>query len=99
LTLDQARQAVAQVAIDDGELVLGDTERLLALKARALGDDGLLEYVPPALNGAQLGGFERLESWLDRARVGFGEEAAALALPAACSSSGSRAAGSRSPPA
>ena len=82
LTLDQARQAVAQVAIDDGELVLGDTDRLLALKARALGDDGLLEYVPPALNGAQLGGFDRLESWLDRARVGFGEEAAALALPA-----------------
>jgi hypothetical protein len=82
LTLDQARQAVAQVAIDDGELVVGDTERLLALKGRALGDDGLLEYVPPALNGAQLGGFDRLESWLDRARVGFSDEAAALELPA-----------------
>jgi hypothetical protein len=82
LTLDQARQAVAQVAIDDGELVLGDSERLLGLKARALGDDGLLEYVPPALNAAQLGGFDRLESWLDRARIGFSPEAAALELPA-----------------
>ncbi|HWH09985.1 MAG TPA: AAA family ATPase [Solirubrobacteraceae bacterium] len=82
LTLEQARQAVAQVAIDDGELDLDDGERLLALKARALGDDGLLEYVSPTQSTAELGGFEHLEAWLDRARIGFTEQAAALDLPA-----------------
>ncbi len=44
LTLNQARQAVARAAIEDGTLGRGDAARLAELKAEALRDDGLLEY-------------------------------------------------------
>ncbi len=82
LTLNQARQALARVAIEDGKLSRDDLPRLVDLKARALQADGLLEYFPPADNVAALGGFDRLQAWLDRARVGFSEQARALNLPA-----------------
>lgn len=82
LTLNQARQALARVAIEDGRLSRDDLPRLVDLKARALQADGLLEYFPPADNTAAIGGFERLRIWLDRARVGFSPEARAMNLPA-----------------
>ena len=80
LTLNQARQAVARVAIEDGRLTRADLVRLGEHKARTLQEDGLLEYFPPADNRYELGGFERLQQWLDRARVGFSPEAAALGI-------------------
>lgn len=82
LTLNQARQALARVAIEDGRLSRDDLPRLVDLKARALQADGLLEYFPPADNAAALGGFNRLQAWLDRARVGFSPQARAMNLPA-----------------
>ncbi|UUY03600.1 AAA family ATPase [Svornostia abyssi] len=82
LTLNQARQALARVAIEDGQLSRDDLPRLVDLKARALQADGLLEYFPPADNAAALGGFDRLRAWLDRAKVGFSPEARAMNLPA-----------------
>ncbi len=82
LTLNQARQAVARAAIEDGRLGRGDAARLAELKAEALRDDGLLEYYPPADNRYELGGFGALTRWLARARIGFTPEAAALNLAA-----------------
>lgn len=82
LTLNQARQALARVAIEDGRLSRDDLPRLVDLKARALQADGLLEYFPPADNAAALGGFTRLSAWLERARVGFSPQARELNLPA-----------------
>jgi hypothetical protein len=80
LTLNQARQAVARAAIDDGRLGRDDLARVAEYKARALGEDGLLEYFPPADNRFELGGFANLRRWLGRARVGFSREAAELGL-------------------
>jgi hypothetical protein len=82
LTLNQARQAVARAAIADGRLGRDDLGRLAEYKARALGEDGLLEYFPPGDNRFELGGFASLRRWLDRARVGFSREAAELGLEA-----------------
>jgi hypothetical protein len=82
LTLNQARQAVAQVAIDDGRLTAEDLGRVVDIKARAIRDDGPLEYFPALENTFQLGGFANLRRWLQRAHVAFGAEAAALNLPA-----------------
>lgn len=82
LTLNEARQALARAALENGRLDLDDLPRLVDLKARALQSDGLLEYHPPGDNPATLGGFERLHAWLRRARVGFSEQARALNLPA-----------------
>jgi hypothetical protein len=82
LTINQARQAVARVAIEDGHLHRADLSRLTELKAEALREDGPLEFFPSADNTAQLGGFAGLERWLDRARIGFSAQAAALNLTA-----------------
>ena len=80
LTLNQARQAVARAAIADGRLDRDDLARIAEYKARALGEDGLVEYFPPADNRFELGGFGNLRRWLERARVGFSREAAELGL-------------------
>jgi len=45
-------------------------------------EGGLLEFYPPEDNTFELGGFDRLKAWLERARVGFTSEARALGLPA-----------------
>ena len=82
LTLNQARQAVARVAIEDGCLARDDLARVVELKAQALREDALLEYFPAADNPARLGGFAGLQRWLARARVGFSDRAAELNLPA-----------------
>ena len=81
LTINQARQAVAQVAIADGRLTGADTAQLAQIKANALAHDGLLEYFPPADNDSELGGFDNLRRWLDREKVAFGDDARALGLP------------------
>ncbi|HEX8054127.1 MAG TPA: AAA family ATPase [Thermoleophilaceae bacterium] len=80
LTLNQARQAIARAAIEDGFLTRDDLSRLAEFKARALQEDGLLEYFPPADNRYELGGFSNLTRWLERARVGFSPAAAELGL-------------------
>ena len=80
MTLNQARQAIARTVLEDGRLDASDIQRILAEKARALGEDGLLEYFPSEDNQFELGGFTRLKEWLTRARIGFTKEAAALNL-------------------
>ncbi len=82
LTLNQARQAVAQVAIQDGALTAEDLDRVIELKARALREGSLLEYFPPTANDSELGGFGGLQRWLERARVAFSAEAAELNISA-----------------
>jgi hypothetical protein len=80
MTLNQARQAVARAMLSDGSLNGSDIPSLLETKAAALGDDGVLEYFPAEDNAFDLGGFGRLVEWLERARIGFRPEAAALNL-------------------
>jgi len=82
LTLNQARQAVAWAVLDDDALTAQDIPRVLRRKCEAVRDEGLLEFYPPEDNTFELGGFDRLKAWLERARVGFTSEARALGLPA-----------------
>jgi AAA+ superfamily predicted ATPase len=80
MTVNQARQAIARTVLEDGMLRASDIQHILDQKARALGEDGLLEYFPFEDNPFELGGFARLKQWLARARIGFSKEAAALNL-------------------
>jgi ATPase family protein associated with various cellular activities (AAA) len=82
LTLNQARQAVAWAVLDDNALTAQDIPRLLRRKGEAVREEGLLEFYPPEDNTFELGGFDRLKAWLERAQVGFTSEARALGLPA-----------------
>ncbi|MFT4048700.1 MAG: AAA family ATPase [Solirubrobacterales bacterium] len=81
MTLNQARRAVAQVAMEDGRLSLSDISGLVELKAGMLERDGLLEYTPASALDSEIGGFENLRKWLDRQRVAFSAEARQLNLP------------------
>jgi hypothetical protein len=80
LTLNQARQAIARVGIEDGRLTRDDLVRVAEYKARTLQQDSLLEYFPPADNRYELGGFANLTRWLERSQVGFSPQAAELGL-------------------
>lgn len=82
LTLDQAQRVLQHVATEDRLLHLGDLPRIADLKARALSAGGVLEYFPVDDGVAEIGGFDALQRWLDRARVGFTDEARAMNLPA-----------------
>ncbi|MDO9355183.1 MAG: AAA family ATPase [Solirubrobacteraceae bacterium] len=82
LTLKQARQVLQKVAVEDRRLDLDDIPRITDHKARAIGEGGVLEYFSPGGNTAPLGGFGKLQAWLDRARIGFSPEARAMNLPA-----------------
>ncbi|GKS59269.1 ATPase AAA [Nitrospira sp.] len=80
LTLHQARQVVSHCIIEDGSLTAADVQTILARKAQAIKEGGLLEYYPVEDNRYELGGFRNLKAWLDRAKVGFTSEAKALNL-------------------
>jgi hypothetical protein len=69
LTLNQARQTIAWAVLDDAALTAQDIPRLLRRKGEAVREEGLLEFYPSDDNAYELGGFEHLKAWLERARV------------------------------
>jgi SpoVK/Ycf46/Vps4 family AAA+-type ATPase len=75
MSCGQARQAVARVMIEDDRLNAEDIETIRTHKARSLSKEGLLEFFPAQDNNVELGGFEGLKTWLERARMGFGPAA------------------------
>ncbi|MGH7259260.1 MAG: AAA family ATPase [Nitrospiraceae bacterium] len=80
LTLNQARQAVSQAVIEDGALTPHAVQEVLNRKAQMIKEGGLLEYYPVEDNRYQLGGFSNLKAWLQRAYMGFSQEAKELNL-------------------
>jgi hypothetical protein len=80
MTLNQARQAVAYAALEDGKFAADDIGKIIGRKIQSVREGGLLEYFPAEDNDFQLAGFARLKDWLDRARVGFSQEAMKLNL-------------------
>ncbi len=80
LTLNQARQVIAQAIVDDGRLSADDIQMIIKRKGELLEQGGVLEFFPAGTNRFELGGFERLKSWLDSARVGFTPAARELNL-------------------
>ncbi len=80
LTLNQARQAVSHAILEDGALTARAMQGVLNRKAQMIKEGGLLEYYPLADNRYELGGFANLKAWLQRAYMGFSQEAKALNL-------------------
>jgi hypothetical protein len=81
LSLNQARRALAQVAVEDGRLSTEDIAALVDIKAGLLEAGGVLEYYPADSIEVELGGFAGLRSWLERQRTAFSAEARQLNLP------------------
>lgn len=75
MTRNQARQCLMRAILEDQRLDAVDITNLQTMKAATIRDGGLLEYYPPQENAFQLGGFENLQSWLNRAALGFSAQA------------------------
>lgn len=82
LTLNQARQVVAQAIVADGRLSADDIRTVIRCKGELIERGGILEFFPVEENQFEIGGFARLKSWLESARVGFSAEAHAMNLDA-----------------
>lgn len=82
LTLNQARQVIAQAIVNDNRLSAADLATIIRRKGELIEQGGILEFFPIDSNKFELGGFARLKAWLDSARVGFTSEARALNLEA-----------------
>ena len=82
LTLNQARQVIAQAIVDDGRLSASDIQMIIKRKGELLEHGGVLEFFPVEGNKFELGGFDKLKTWLDRAKVGFTPAARELNLDA-----------------
>ena len=82
LTVNQARQVVAQAIVEDGKLSAADIHTIVRCKGEMIERGGILEFFPVEENNFEIGGFARLKSWLESARVGFSAEARALNLNA-----------------
>jgi ATPase family protein associated with various cellular activities (AAA)/AAA+ lid domain-containing protein len=82
LTLNQARQVIAQAIVDDGTLSGADVQTIIRCKGEIIARGGLLEFYPLDENRFELGGFAGLKAWLESARFGFSPEAKAMSLAA-----------------
>jgi hypothetical protein len=82
LTVNQARQVVAQAIVEDGRLSADDIGTIVRCKGEMIEHGGILEFFPIDENNFEIGGFARLKDWLESARVGFSPEARALNLNA-----------------
>lgn len=82
LTINQARQVIAQAIVADGTLSGADVETVVKCKGEIIARGGLLEFYPLGENRFELGGFASLKEWLDSARLGFTAEAHAMNLSA-----------------
>src|SRR5437867_4492760 len=82
LTLNQARQVIAQAVVDDGCLSANDIQTIIRRKGELLEHAGVLEFFPVDGNRFELGGFDRLKGWLESAKVGFTPAARELNLEA-----------------
>ena len=82
LTLNQARQVIAEAIVMDGKLNADDIDTVVRCKGKMIERGGILEFFPVEENRFQLGGFARLKEWLETSRVGFSAEARALNLEA-----------------
>ena len=82
LTVNQARQVVAQAIVEDGMLSAAGIRTVVRCKGELIERGGILEFFPVEENNFDIGGFAGLKSWLERVRVGFSPEARALNLDA-----------------
>ena len=80
MTLKQTKKVIAYAALKDRKLDAADLSQILERKIQVIRETGLLEYMPPEKNTAQLGGFANLRLWLNRARTGYTDQAKSFGL-------------------
>jgi len=74
-TAFEAERAVTRAIVQDRTLDAGDIDTIIEIKKELLRKDGVLEYVAPEENLAEVGGFENLKGWLGKRAKAFAPEA------------------------
>jgi SpoVK/Ycf46/Vps4 family AAA+-type ATPase len=74
-TAFEAERAVTQAILRDNTLDAKDVDFIVELKKEMLRKDGVLEYVSPEENLAEVGGFKNLKAWLEKRKKAFTAEA------------------------
>jgi hypothetical protein len=64
MTVFEAERTLSQAIMRDNALTRDDIDVIIGLKKELLRRDGLLEYVSPEENLAEVGGFAALKAWL-----------------------------------
>src|SRR6266850_920521 len=71
MTAFEAERTLSQAIVRDNGLDKDDIEYIVSIKKELLKRDGLLEYIAPEENLAQVGGFATLKAWLAKRKRAF----------------------------
>jgi SpoVK/Ycf46/Vps4 family AAA+-type ATPase len=74
-TAFEAERAVTQAILRDNSLDAKDIDFIIDIKKDMLRKDGVLEYLSPEENLAEVGGFKNLKAWLEKRKKAFAPEA------------------------
>jgi SpoVK/Ycf46/Vps4 family AAA+-type ATPase len=74
-TAFEAERAVTRAILKNRSLGVHDIETIVEIKKELLKKDGVLEYIAPEENLAEVGGFANLKTWLEKRKKAFGPEA------------------------
>jgi SpoVK/Ycf46/Vps4 family AAA+-type ATPase len=74
-TAFEAERAVTRAIVKNRSLGARDIETIIEIKKELLKKDGVLEYIAPEENLAEVGGFENLKTWLAKRKKAFAPEA------------------------
>jgi SpoVK/Ycf46/Vps4 family AAA+-type ATPase len=74
-TAFEAERAVTRAILRNRSLGVRDIETIVEIKKELLKKDGVLEYIAPEENLAEVGGFANLKTWLEKRKKAFGSEA------------------------
>jgi SpoVK/Ycf46/Vps4 family AAA+-type ATPase len=80
LTAFEAERTLTRAIVRDNALTAADLDVIVDLKREMLRRDGVLEYIAPEENLAQVGGFATLKAWLAKRRRAFEPTARAFGL-------------------
>src|SRR5215470_9674508 len=79
-TAFEAERAITRAILRDNTLDAKDVDFIVELKKEMLRKDGVLEYVSPEENLAEVGGFTHLKAWLEKRKKAFTPEAKTFGL-------------------
>src|SRR5437870_4394026 len=74
-TAFEAERAITRAILRDHTLDATDIDLVVEIKKEMLRKDGVLEYVSPEENLAEVGGFKNLKAWLEKRKKTFAPEA------------------------
>lgn len=79
-TAFEAERAITKAIMADHALTKADFEVIVDLKKQLLQKDGVLEYIAPEENLAEVGGFKNLKAWLAKRTKAFAPQAAEFGI-------------------